>query len=181
MRYRVIDDKRLNVYLTRQDLQKENVSIEDIVDGSPETVMKIKKIFSAVSKLTEFDIKNTGLNIVLMPIVDGDLLISACVAEDGELIVSAKNLFVYREFEDVLSAALIISDKCRLMSSLYKFEGKYYLLIEIKKCLQEIYDDLISLISEFGLKSEFSESFIKEHGCVLMKNNAIDIMCDSFF
>ena len=35
MRYKVIDNKRLNVYLTKTDLQKENVTIEDnVIIGS---------------------------------------------------------------------------------------------------------------------------------------------------
>ncbi|MBQ2896850.1 MAG: adaptor protein MecA [Clostridia bacterium] len=180
MRYRVIDNKRLNVYLTRQDLQKENVSIQDIVNGTPESVVKIKKIFSVVSGIAEFDITSAGVNIVLMPIVDGDLLISACVSDECILTEKESELFVYDDFENLAYACLKAQDKCIVISSLYILTKKYYLSVKAKKCLESSYYDLVSVLYEFGEKSKYSELFIKEHGKNVIKNSAIETILEYF-
>lgn len=180
MRYRVIDNKRLNVYLTRQDLQKENVSIEDIVDGSPESVVKIKKIFSVVSGLAEFDISDSGLNIVLMPIVDGDLLISATVSNEVILTEKEADVFVYEDFENVLNACLKAWGVCSVKSALYLWDKEYYLSVKADKCLVGGYNNLTSVLCEFGRKGEFSLIYIKEHGKTIIKDKAIEKVKEYF-
>ncbi len=174
MRYKIIDDKRLNVYLTQKDLEKENVKIEDIVDSSPESIRKIKKIFFSISDIAGFDIKDRGLNIVLMPIVDGDLIISACVSNIAILTQEETEIFVYNDFENVICACLAVMDMCNVKSSLYLLSKEYYLCVKTQKCLKESYLNFISVLSEYGSKTDFTDLYIKEHAKALINDIAIE-------
>lgn len=181
MRYKVIDNKRLNIYLTKQDLQKENVSIEDIVDGSPESVIKIRKIFSVVSGLADFAIQDVGLNIVLMPIVDGDLLISACVERNQSDFTNFKEVFVYKDFEDLLGAVIKGGIKDTVVSSLYIISTRYYLVIEASEDMKSECKCLVENFLEFGQRSDLGDKYISEHGKNVIKNNAIEKLNEYFF
>lgn len=179
VRYKVIDNKRLNVYLTKTDLQKENVTIEDIVVGNEKSVVKIKKIFKVVSKLAHFNTGNRLLNIVLMPVIDGDLIISAGFSESEDRAVS-KAVFVFENFENLLDACLEIK-RYIILSSLYQMSKKYYLIIksfELNSCQ---FENLCAIIAEYGEKCDCSILFVTEHGKLLLKENVTGKLLKLFF
>ena len=151
MRYKVIDNKRLNVYLTKNDLKKENVTIEDIVGGNEKTVVRIKKIFKVVSTLAHFNKNNRLLNIVLMPVIDGDLIISAGISE--EVSVDERVMFVFGNFEELLDACLMVGGS-GVLSSLYLMRGKYYLIIEKNVLVDAQFESKCAILTEYGEKSE---------------------------
>lgn len=178
MRYKVIDNKRLNVYLTKKDLQKENVTIEDIVEGSTKSITRIKKICKVVSRLAHFNIDNHLLNIVLMPIVDGDLIISAGISED-QCSIHEKAVYVFENFENVLDACYALKEY-KLLSSLYQMDSEYYMLIESVEYHVKKFKNLCTILNEFGTKMNFSGFFIEEHGKLIIKNHAVTRLVDKF-
>ena len=178
VRYKVIDNKRLNVYLTKKDLQKENVTIDDIVDGSEKSVVRIKKIFKVISKLAKFNINNQALNIVLMPIVDGDLIISAGIAE-FETALCKYEVFVFESFENVLDACFVMKGY-KILSSLYFMEKKYYIIVHGIDLYQKYYENLCTIYKEYGEKSEISPYYLEEHGKNIIKNHAIEVLTAKF-
>ena len=177
MRYKVINNKRLNVYLTKVDLQKENVTIEEIVGGNEKSVIKIKQIFKVVSKLAHFDVNNRLLNIVLMPIEDGDLIISAGIAEEYDV---KEAVFMFENFEDLLGACFSVGAG-GVSSSLYLLEGKYYLTICNSVLSIELFENMCAIFSEYGEKTECSTLIVAEHGKILAKKMAIEKMLRAFF
>ena len=179
VRYKVIDNKRLNVYLTKSDLQKENVTIEDIVIGNEKSVIKIKKIFKVVSKLAHFNINNKLLNIVLMPVTDGDLIISAGFSESDSREVS-KAVFVFESFDNLLDACFAVKGYI-ILSSLYKMSKKYYLFVKTFTMNSMCFEDLCAILAEHGDKIECSVLFIAEHGQLLLKENATEKLLKTFF
>ena len=172
VKYKVIDNKRLNVYLTRKDLQKENVTIEDIVVGNVKSVIKIKKIFKVVSKLAHFNINDRLLNIVLMPITDGDLIISAGISKEEDCI-NKKEIFVFDNFEDLLCACFVVKGY-NILSSLYIMDDKYYLSVGSKS------EDLCAILSEYGKKTYHNVMFVAEHGKIIIKNYAVEKLVKTF-
>ena len=172
MRYKVIDNKRLNIYLTQNDLIKENVAIDNM--EKKENVEKLKSIFDAVSVLAEFNINNQSLNIVLMPVADGDLIISAGVVEEDSK--SAELVFEFDEFENLLGACVEING-CKILSSLYKMGENYYLVIKIN---EKYVKKVCSIASEYGEKIDICSQFINEHGKIIIKNCAFDTIKEKF-
>ncbi len=179
MKYKVIDNKRLNVYLTKNDLQKENVTIDDIVDGSESSVIKIKKIFKTISELAQFNINNKMLNIVLMPVVDGDLIISAGIA-DSESTAKKTGVFVFDDFENLLDACFMIK-RYKILSSLYFMKEKFYFFVEYVEFCEKYFENLCKMLTEYGDKTDISSLFLSEHGKIIIKNHAKEVLIKKFF
>ena len=178
MKYKVIDNQRLNVYLTKKDLLKEKVTIEDIVGGSAYSIIRIKKIFKVVSKLAHFNINNQSLNIVLMPIADGDLIISAGISEERESAFK-QAVFEFENFENVLEMCHLIK-WYNILTSLYMLDGKYYILIEMKEYSKNQFDYICAIVNEYGNKLNFSTFYVKEHGKIIIKNHAAELLNEKF-
>jgi len=83
-------------------------------------------------------------------------------------------LIGFHDFEDLIRLSHDI-DPEGLSSSLYSFEGKYYLYIEFddEKFEEEIEDDILCQILEFGFESRLSIHRIQEYGKEIMHTNAL--------
>ncbi|WP_458414305.1 adaptor protein MecA [Schinkia sp. CFF1] len=83
-------------------------------------------------------------------------------------------LIGFHDFEDVISLSHNI-DGDGLHSSLYFFEGKYYLYIgfDEDQLVEEVEDDILCQILEFGFESRLSIHRVHEYGKLVMESNAL--------
>jgi adapter protein MecA 1/2 len=83
-------------------------------------------------------------------------------------------LIGFHDFEDLIRLSHSI-DSSGLLSSLYHFDGKYYLYIgfDEEKLEDEIEDDILCQILEFGFESRLSIHRIQEYGKEVMDSNAL--------
>lgn len=83
-------------------------------------------------------------------------------------------LIGFHDFEDLIRLSHSI-DSSGLLSSLYHFDGKYYLYIGFdgEKLEDEIEDDILCQILEFGFESRLSIHRIQEYGKEVMEINAL--------
>lgn len=83
-------------------------------------------------------------------------------------------LIGFHDFEDVISLSHNI-DGDGLHSSLYFFEGKYYLYIgfDEDQLVEEVEDDILCQILEFGFESRLSIHRVQEYGKLVMESNAL--------
>jgi negative regulator of genetic competence, sporulation and motility len=174
MKYKVTDNKRLNIYLTRYDLRKENVTMDDVASANGKLAGKIKKICKSVGVLTGFDI-NQSLNIVLMPVKDGDLIISVGTLPKENKCV--KLMFVFDEFENLLEMCFEIKE-CKILTSIYKMGEKYYLEMKLR---EKYVKKVCAIASEYGDKIDVCSYFIAEHGKIIIKNCTIFTFVNKFF
>lgn len=83
-------------------------------------------------------------------------------------------LIGFQEFEDVIRLSNSINSD-GLSSSLYYFEGKYYLYIgfDEEQFEEDMEDDILCQILEFGFESRLSIHRIQEYGKEIMNQNAL--------
>lgn len=83
-------------------------------------------------------------------------------------------LIGFHDFEDVISLSHNI-DGDGLHSSLYFFEGKYYLYIgfDEDQLVEEVEDNILCQILEFGFESRLSIHRVQEYGKLVMESNAL--------
>ena len=81
-------------------------------------------------------------------------------------------LLVFKDFEDVimLSNRLGLDD---LITSLYNFEGKYYLYTEFPEEIfdEDQIDDFLSILLEYGYETQLTIHRIQEYGKVIVPEN----------
>ncbi|WP_243291356.1 adaptor protein MecA [Bacillus sp. FJAT-47783] len=82
--------------------------------------------------------------------------------------------FVIRfdDFEHIISLSKYILEG--FQNSLFAYEGKYYLFVEFLEEEDEIVEDILSLILEFGHESRVTIHRLEEYGTLVMKDNALE-------
>lgn len=84
-------------------------------------------------------------------------------------------LIGFEDFEDLIRLSHSIQTD-GIFSSFYHFEGKYYLYIgfDEEQFEEDLEDDILSQILEFGFESRLSIHRIQEYGKEIMESNALE-------
>lgn len=88
-------------------------------------------------------------------------------------------MYLFNDFDNVCMAAHRVQPMFIGDNSLYKFNQKYYLILNKNKKANVQGEAISGLLDEFGSKfpvSEFNEAFLKEHGKVIIRTHAIDVL-----
>lgn len=85
---------------------------------------------------------------------------------------TARELFVFKEFDDLIPLASQLSNFDET-TSLYSFEGKYYLYIDYSSSDKEVSDkiDVESVILEYGTPTNLTIHRLREYGTEVMGSN----------
>ncbi len=87
--------------------------------------------------------------------------------------------YLFNDFDNVCMAAHRIQPMFVGDNSLYKFNQKYYLILEKNKKANINSDALVGVLDEFGSKfpsSDLNEQFLKEHGKLMIQTHAVDVL-----
>ena len=87
-------------------------------------------------------------------------------------------LYVFQDFEDIIQLCHRLTFQGLLNSTLYVYEGRYYLLIENVK--NTTYDTVISLAAEYGHASTLTLFRINEYGTRIIEKEAINVLASHF-
>ncbi|MGN7407757.1 MULTISPECIES: adaptor protein MecA [unclassified Sporosarcina] len=94
---------------------------------------------------------------------------------------TARELFVFKEFDDLIPLASQLSNFDET-TSLYSFEGKYYLYIDYSSSDKEVSDkiDVESVILEYGTPTNLTIHRLREYGTEVMGSNVFQTI-ESYF
>ncbi len=87
--------------------------------------------------------------------------------------------YLFNDFENVCMVAHRIQPMFAGDNSLYKFNQKYYLILDKNKKANVKNDALAGVLDEFGnrfVSSDLNEVFLKEHGKLMIQTHAIDVL-----
>lgn len=98
-----------------------------------------------------------------------------------ELPKNLTNIFEFTNIEEIESVAHVLGDYFVGQSDLYKNEGKnrFYLLIRKSSHTPEEFNKVCNIISEYGKYKKYTkatEAFLKEHGKLILKKNALQVL-----
>ncbi|MBR4029822.1 MAG: adaptor protein MecA [Clostridia bacterium] len=179
MEIKMIDSERLNIYLTQEEVEFEQVDLTKI-ETAKDLKKKFGRIFETAERYYGFNMDNSPLEIEVIPIIDGGLFIGLSKKEDDELSVVH---YVFLDFEAVLSVVDLI-DSGFVEGELYLYENAYHLIARIKLNKK---DRVTAVLDEFGLKPQekdihnVSLSVLQEHGESVCEQNCIQTLKNYFF
>ncbi|MDF2595889.1 MAG: Negative regulator of tic competence, partial [Clostridia bacterium] len=100
--------------------------------------------------------------------------------KESDIKTKAKSLtYLFSEFDSVCMAAHRMSSLFIGDSSLYKYNEKYFLILNKNKKANVKADTLIGILDEFGSKcpsTDLNEMFLKEHGKLMIDLHAVDVL-----
>lgn len=82
-------------------------------------------------------------------------------------------IFLFNQFEDLIQASSTLSKYNIDGGQIYSFEGTYYLYLENETINLLNKENIIAILSEYGLPSIISIHRLKEYGKKIMSSNAL--------
>ncbi|MDP9740290.1 UNVERIFIED_ORG: adapter protein MecA 1/2 [Bacillus sp. B2I3] len=190
MKLERLTNNKIKIFLTLDDLIDRGITKEDILGNS----LKVHKLFQDMVEeaCEELSFKMSGSIAIEIFSLPAQGLIIIVTKEEEELLADEEEfldlqvkiddfphiLYVFDDFEDIVQLSHRLSFQGLLKSTLYHFEGRYYLLIENVK--DTTYDTVISLAAEYGHASTLTLSRINEYGTCIIDNEAIHVLLKHF-
>lgn len=88
-------------------------------------------------------------------------------------------MYIFKNLDDVSSASHHIKNLYFGETSLYKYDDRYFVILEENKNSNTDMEIIKGLLDEFGDQgnlSDLNEMFLKEHGKIIIESNALDIL-----
>ncbi len=207
MRIERINENRIKVIIEADEAMANNLTVKDITDNT----QVAQKMFWQVLRLAEeninFSVGSAKLFVETIPSCEegiGMVITKVCTEEDIDKAVKncfykgrikrselkplnssdgrqRKYIFRFESFDAVCSGAGQLEKGYFGISTLYKYDGYFYLYL--------IPDDPISLceadtvLSEFAVKQKNGQYFhgrLNEYGKVMIENNAVEVLSEYF-
>lgn len=214
MKIEKISESQIKFILTQSDLSERNIKIEDLTSPSEKTQALFRDIMEQAMEEYGFSSENTPLMVEAVPVgLDGIMIIVTKIdsTDDSEnkfkLVSQTKEMrrfkkksitnfesetksekniriFSFEKLDDVIDVAIRISHYYHGNNSLYKYQNKYFLLIQNDMTSDHLNtDDLEMILNEYGQKhisNILSKYYLLEHGEVILKTSAIKTLAKSF-
>ena len=175
MKFILINPERVNVYLTKEDMQSENIILEELYQKNSESEIRLNNIFNMAKRVSGFNQKGSQYEIDVIPIMGGELLLSISMVDENKEHIYVKGhsvCFNSPNIDDIIEALIEIHGLYSGETKVYSYNNEYYILIKIFRI--EI-DKLVSLkciLNEYTIESNIRNIVIEEHGKCIIQNDA---------
>lgn len=154
-------DTRFSSFSSPSKVAKKEVHITG-ADGILNLLKKIKEISESVSE--------GGNNAAPAGKQSGAERMNAAAANLAEV-------FRFANLDDAINASKSVNPDVVCVNSLYKYdEGEYLLVVHSEKAAPESINRIFNVLSEYGSSEhcpEGLESHLREHGCLMIADNAL--------
>ncbi len=198
MKIEKINDKKIKIFLSQEDLEEHNIKISEFITRSEKTQSFFKDMMEIACKTLDFYIDTNKFIIEAIPYNENSIVLIITKASDMDVtdilekLAFDKNLitknisisfnknesiciYCFKSLDTIinLSKRLICSNN----SSLFKYKNLYYLIVDTLE--EENSEYINSILGEYGKKqksSDLSKSFFLEHGEVIIKQDALLVL-----
>ena len=197
MQIEKLNEDKIRITLNLDDLKEQNIDLHSFMSSSIESQDLFYAMLDKAEKEVGFKTKDYKLMIEALAIPEGKFILTVTrflpekeqkkkVKVKRKNIVPKDNLSIYmfNNFDDYLDFCNYIKikvndDTCIKLkkSSLYQYNSKYYLAINIDNMNLDIFKSIHFSIVEFGThitNSDLFERKLIEYGKVIFKTNAIN-------
>ncbi|WP_088187713.1 adaptor protein MecA [Desulfosporosinus sp. FKA] len=191
MRVQKVNEHTIRIFISLTELTDRDITMADLFQRSAKTEQLFWELIAQAREEVEFNL-------------DQPFWIQATVATNDEFVITIMKqeeqleglikekavrkpvkgrvtelVYVFADFEDVVSAVGRLPVFNQLRSSLYLFEDEYYLILSRmgagkKRLLAE------AVLDEYGEIVAIASAFLGEHGTVIIPEKAVQVLNNSF-
>lgn len=186
MRLERLSVNQFKIFLTYNDLKERGYSKEELWNNLP----KANELFQDMlyEACDELGIELDGKLVVQVYMLQAQgMVIVVTQNNEGmsnedfiELKVtmdeSKELMFVFDDFEDVIQAAGSFKKLTERQTSLYYYEGYYFVKIHDEELNDQSKEEIISMVSEFSSPSTMTSYVLNEYGKCIVEQNAFEII-----
>jgi adapter protein MecA 1/2 len=191
MRIQKVNENTIRIFISFTELAERDVSMADLFQRSPKSEQLFWELISQAREEVEFNL-DQPFWIQATAASNDEFVITVMKQDDSlEAVVKEKEkkrpnrskvlewVYVFADIEDILSVVKRIPDFARVRSSLFEFEGEYYLTVSHlgsgkKKQIAE------ALFDEYGELVDVAKIFLEEHGNIIIKERALQTLKTEF-
>ncbi|WP_158282151.1 adaptor protein MecA [Salipaludibacillus keqinensis] len=183
---------KMKIFLTYDDLEERGISTDTTWTDVPVIDDMFQEMIAEASVELNFNADGPVVVEVFSIPAQGVVVIVTKTEEDYEdleepvlewQLHSSPNeplVFQFENIEHVIQMAKAVHRQHVYGGSLYAYDGSYYLHLEEEDITHLKKTTLVSIIKEFGHKSNKTIFSIKEYGKEVVGSNAIEKMYESF-
>lgn len=192
MKFEKINDTKIKIIISLQDMESNNISVENILSNSADSQKFLETIITKAEKKLGFKPEDSKLLIEALP-SNKDCIFTITKLLD-ETIYCTQNhtsfIFMFDNFDDFINLCtylnnfsyLCLKDISRNFSLIY-YNSTYYLrFIDVENC-SVVLEYIKTFITEFGKDVSNSvgiEGILNEYGKVIFSKNALIKCLNSF-
>ena len=188
MEIKQIDSRRLKILLSGEDLDAINLSYEQIDYQNPETREFLFSLLETACLTTEFK-ANSRVAIEIYPTNQRGCVVYFSALDDPPKrwkvrrhIVSPA-IYLFDDVDTLIKGSVKLFHRAShriLKSSLYRGEGRYWLVIYPLDMVENI---TLAFLDEYASRCGeglLVASWLDEHAQLILKDHAVDLLCSYF-
>ena len=196
MKIEILENNKIKVSLTVEDLMYHNLKPERLSPDSPGLHKFIFSVMENVRRETGFNPYMGAVAIEAVQSKDGIVLYisSAKVQNNYEKNVTLKgdvkkvrvykrktvnsgNRYVFNDFPDLCSALVHLDSEQLSSDTVYEYGNRWYYILSSGRCFETAHSVLSEYCTEFG-SSVSTEAFLQEHGKLIAKGESLVSLAD---
>lgn len=195
MKFKRINEDKIQVIISKDDLDKKNVKKWDLMPNSQNAQELFQDMLDQAYEECGFDVDaETQLMVEAYPMTIDSLIITLTKVTKGEKPVfqsffkddevldeydefdefldveSNEMIYEFDDLNNIIELSKQINKTYFGKSDLYKYDDEYYLVIKNPEKLLESY---IGILGEYGVLSKFHDCLLKERGQLMISDNAL--------
>ncbi len=206
MRIEKVNENRIKVMIDGQEAEKLNLSFQNISQNTPEAQRLLRTAIRMAEENINFSVEGARLFVeaVRDEAWDGFGMMITRVLNDEELnqaiancsyqgtlkrsklkiqtgAIEEKQIFCFSDFENACMASEELVNRYEGLSTLYKYQSKFYLCLAPNR--EEDAKKVVSILLEFGERIEnarYMQGRLNEYGELMISQNAIEVMREYF-
>ncbi|NLM20159.1 MAG: adaptor protein MecA [Peptococcaceae bacterium] len=197
MRILKVDDNTVRIFISFTELADRNISLADFFQRSARTEQFFWELISKARDEVDFNLDQPFW--IQATLASEDEFVITVIKQDEQVDTEINHIFeanlkekkkpqstskahyeqewvyVFSEFEDLLTAISLLPGLPNTKSALYEYEDEYYLALNKfstprKQKISE------AILDEFGELMMITEDFLKEHAEPIIKEQAVKIL-----
>lgn len=213
MKIERISENQLKLTLTKDDLKERDIKLEDLITPSEKTQKLFRDIMEQALDEEDFVSENTPLMVEAVPMgTEGIMIIVTKVnnkdnKSPADLLHQAQEMrrwkkkpldtlehteeknsdiliYSFPELDDVIRVSLRLDGGFKGESSVYKNDGKYFLVLQGDTyTAEESSDELELVLKEYGQKhvsTPLAKYYLLEHGETIIADKAVKALAKTF-
>ncbi|MEA4900871.1 adaptor protein MecA [Desulfitobacterium sp.] len=191
MRIQKVNESTIRIFISFTELADRDITMADLFQRSAKSEQLFWELITQAREEVEFNLDQPFW--IQASAASNDEFVITVMRQEESIETPAKEkdkkrptrskvlewIYVFEDFEDVLAAVKRFPDFPRLWSSLYEFEGEYYLAVShLGSGKKKQYAE--ALLDEYGEIVDIAKVFLQEHGKVIMAERAVQIMKETF-
>ncbi|HVJ50139.1 adaptor protein MecA [Desulfitobacterium sp.] len=191
MRIQKVNESTIRIFISFTELADRDISMADLFQRSAKSEQLFWELIAQAREEVEFNL-DQPFWIQATAAANDEFIITVMRQDDAiEMPTKGKEkkrgqrprvlewIYVFADFEDVLAAVKRFPDFPRVRSSLFIFEGEYYLAVShLGTGKKKQYAE--ALMDEYGEIVDISKVFLEEHGQIIMDVRAIQTLKKTF-